>query len=427
MDLENAPADRSSPRRSPRKLSPTKKYQTPLVSLISFSSLQAHALELTYPKNTTTEPPKTPKNPEGNSRRHAQIPPFIPTQSPPSSEPIFHAGSSHRAPTTADDFASISPAKTSSSSGPKLANNVRNVRESLGDEGFYFENEEKYNEYPEIQELMDQVFFTERASAMRPASLLKIKTWRKGNETASEDQYYANLLPQIVGESRTTVANTFSAEAESQSKSFSSDELHQAKKVVLNRGVLYKDGKGIEKKLGLTNPVPDVAWGLRVPKYPSPSAPQLSNAATALIKLASGIRHPFFVIEEKGSDESIEGAENQAIRSGAALVEARRQLKELAREKGENEAVGVDLDCIAFSCSWTPQYAKIHVHWHELTKEGYSLWHMNVLQGYMFLQSSHMSDFRRDIHNILDWGLSPARKDTLYALELKLAAKHAAS
>lgn len=329
----------------------------------------------------------------------------------------------HRASTTADDLVSVSPTKTTTSSGPKLVNNVRNVRESLGEEGFYFEDEESYNKYPEIQELMEEVFFTERASAMRSKSLLKIKKWRKENATAPEDKYFAKLLPQVVGESRTT----FSTEASSQRKSFSSDELEEASKVMLNRGVLYKEGRSIEKKLGLTNPVPDVVWGLKVHQNPSRNAPRLGNAPTALIKLAPGVRHPFCVMEDKGSDEPIEAAENQAIRSGGALVEARRQLKKLAREKDETEAVGVDLDCIAFSCSWVPQQANIHVHWHELTKDGYSIWHMNFLQGYKFSNSSDMSQFRHDIHNILDWGVSPARKRTLHALEITLAAKHALS
>ena len=71
-------------------------------------------------------------------------------------------------------------------------------------------------------------------------------------------------------------------------------------------------------------------------------------------------------MEEKAAGGSIEDAENQAIRSGAALVESMRQLKKMTMENGEKEAAGVDTECIAFSCSWVPQMANIHVHWHEL-------------------------------------------------------------
>lgn len=33
----------------------------------------------------------------------------------------------------------------------------------------------------------------------------------------------------------------------------------------------------------------------------------------------------------------------------------------------------------------------------------------------------HVSDFRKDVHNILDWGVSPKRKETLKQLERDIA------
>ena len=126
-------------------------------------------------------------------------------------------------------------------------------------------------------------------------------------------------------------------------------------------------------------------------------------------------------MEDKSADDPIEAAENQAIRSGAALVESRRQLKALARKPGETEAVGVDVECIAFSCSWVPQLANIHVHWYELIEEGHSIWHMNWLEGYRFFKDIDMKHFRHDIHNILDWVCGHERKEKIRELELRLA------
>lgn len=211
------------------------------------------------------------------------------------------------------------------------------------------------------------------------------------------------------------------AEATFVAKSFSSDELHQTTKATINRGVLYQNRENLEKKLGLSNPVPDHLWGLKIPQNPPRNAPKLNNAATALIKLGGDVRWAGFAVEDKSASDSIEEAENQAIRSGAALVESHRQLKALARPVGETETVGVDIDCIAFSCSWVPQLANIHIHWCELTEERFLIWHMNFLEGYRFSKFSDISRFRHDVHNILDWVCGPERKEKIRQLELNLA------
>ena len=67
-------------------------------------------------------------------------------------------------------------------------------------------------------------------------------------------------------------------------------------------------------------------------------------------------------MEDKSADNAIKAAENQAIRSGIALVESRRQLKALARKPREKEAVDVNVDYIAFLYSWVPQLANIHIY-----------------------------------------------------------------
>ena len=107
------------------------------------------------------------------------------------------------------------------------------------------------------------------------------------------------------------------------------------------------------------------------------------------------------------------------------------------------------MNSFAFSCCWVPQYANVFVHWHELRKDESlinpfdnptnehagddgaiaqphtysSIWHMNLIQGYTFSREEDMKEFRRDIDNILGWGVSLERKEALRDLELKLAAK----
>jgi hypothetical protein len=183
-------------------------------------------------------PPKTPQNNATSKRTkplYAPVP--LPPSSPPSSEDtdlnhIEHTPSAlGRAHTTKGSVSS----KTSTSSGVRIAKNVRNIRDSLGEEGYYFKDEDNYNKYPELQQEVERIFCRERGSVMRTESLKAIKQWRKENSTAPEDGYYAKLLPKIVKDSRLTFGDI----ATYVTKSFQADELHEATKAVLNRNVLY--------------------------------------------------------------------------------------------------------------------------------------------------------------------------------------------
>lgn len=183
-------------------------------------------------------PPKTPQNNVASKRNkplHAPVP--HPPRSPPSSEDtdINHIeltpGVSEHPHITKGSVSS----KTSTSSGVRIAKNVRNIRDSLGEEGYYFEDEESYNKYPELQQEVERIFCRERGSVMRTESLQAIKQRRKENSIAPEDGYYSKLLPKIVKDSR----STFGDVAAYVTKSFQIDELHEATKAVLNRNVLY--------------------------------------------------------------------------------------------------------------------------------------------------------------------------------------------
>ena len=315
----------------------------------------------------------------------------------------------------------------SSSSGPKQTENNDNVRASLANQGMYFEDEESYHYHSELQKEIESLIFRERGSAAQIESLRRIRSWRAENATKDEGTYFAGLVPQIIKGSRSTSSTnkrTFQGEIIVQAKSFDSDGLDVRQNANFVRNILPRRIQATEKRLGLTNPKPDYVYGLRRSRHPDPQEPLMSSEVEALIGVAPGLLHPFFVIENKGCEDSIETAENQAIRSGAALVAARRELNKKARHDGEEEEeVGPDMHSYAFSCTWVPQMANIHVHWYELRanhkangKGATGVYHMNLVRGYLMSDGQHVSDFRRDIHGILDWGVSPKRKETLKRL-----------
>lgn len=63
------------------------------------------------------------------------------------------------------------PSKLHPHQAPKVAKNVRNVRHSLCEEGFYFEDDDSYDKYPELRKEVERIFYMERGSSMRSESL----------------------------------------------------------------------------------------------------------------------------------------------------------------------------------------------------------------------------------------------------------------
>ena len=374
-----------------------------------------------------------------------------------SSKPSYEADSRPPTPSVGSSYAS------------RQTLNEDNVRKACAKQGMYFEVEASYDKYPEFREKIESMVFGDRESAMRTQSLQNIKKWRKENATNDEESYFAGLIPKTIHTER-----SFGQEVEREALSFSKDDgLDMRQDCLFVHGILpLRTGAPEAQSQGVTTPQPDLVFGLKVPQHPKLNAPILKTETEAQIGVARGIKHPFFSINNKGSQHSIEAAENQAMRSGATMVNARRLLNRKAakgkagpiREKQATdtsfpiantntaddaamsdpfiahatattdtatpteqatevpeEPPGVDTNSFAFTCSLVPQMANLHVHWCELYPDGSKVYHMNLLRGYLMSDDVHVSAFRKDVHNILDYGVSTKRKETLEQLELDIA------
>ena len=128
-----------------------------------------------------------------------------------------------------------------------------------------------------------------------------------------------------------TLKCTLEGEIVSQAKTFESDDLDSREDCAFVKHILPLRVQKAEAQWGLTNPQPDWVFGLKRPRFPDAEMPALSNETSALIEVAPGLKHAFFTVDNKGSQHSIEAAENQSIRSGAALFAARRTLDRKAK------------------------------------------------------------------------------------------------
>lgn len=303
---------------------------------------------------------------------------------------------------------------------------------------------------------------------MSKASLQATKKWKQENATKPEKVYYDGAFPLYVNEVRNVDTNKRDAEGHiiREAKSFSEDGMDKQKDCLFVKKIMPVQGERDDSS-NLTTPKPDWVFGFRVPQYPPKNLPKLSGNTKALIRVAPGLEHAFFAVEHKGAGDSIEAAENQAIRTGATLVAARRRLNEKAYGKtgaiirtkesisvssegsqnndpcnaAPRQSVivnpgftnlektgqllstaidahdfGADVESLAFSCTWVPHMAQIHVHWCEACDDGSEYYHMNHVKSYLLNREDDIREFGRDVHNIMDWGISKKRKNELEAM-----------
>lgn len=81
--------------------------------------------------------------------------------------------------------------------------------------------------------------------------------------------------------------------------------------------------KDLAKDEDLTNPRPDIIFGLQRDKYPLATEVQIPQPILDLLEIAPGIHHAFLIIEGKSHSGSSATAENQARRGGVPRAPSR--------------------------------------------------------------------------------------------------------
>ena len=296
---------------------------------------------------------------------------------------------------------------TSSELLVKQSKNIGNIRQSLADNGMWYDATDSLDGCPEFKEKVFKIFEKERPSRMREESFKRISKYMTENGTKNEATYVEGLVDPVIKSERTVATRKRDAASEVLyiSQGFEDDDMVRARDVQFGSGFLPgKLPKKTESKLGLTDPKPDYTFGIKRNMYPLPgSAP--TDKVKAHIGIAPGMYHPFFVIENKGCEMPIDVARNQAIRDGAAIVNARVHLNAMARDEDWERPKGANMDAIAFSCTWDVNIAELWIHWQESLEGGAVLYHMNRLGQYVTGRQAELVQFRHDVHNILDWGV----------------------
>ena len=274
------------------------------------------------------------------------------------------------------------------------------------------------NRCPDFKRMVEDIIKKDRETEMQAKSQRAASKTLHMNETQNEKTLFGKLRPLVIPKERTikTTKHDLEGELVSICREYDDDGLEILEDCQFVKALVPgKDYTSEEKAMGITDPKPDVTFGLRKPEFPDPNL-RLPNGIQALLGVAPGMHHAFFVIEHKSIEESIGLAEVQATRDGAVLVKARMLLHQHIQPAGYVQQIGADHSSFVFSCAWIPDNAKIYVHWFEKLASGIELYHMNLLYEYLMRRPEEMKLFRRHVQNIMDWGLLKRRiaNDAIY-------------
>ena len=158
----------------------------------------------------------------------------------------------------------------------------------------------------------------------------------------------------------------------------------------------------------LKTPRPDLTFGFKKGAF---SQDQYDIALHIHTNVQIGLVHPFFALEAKNVSGTIEEAEIQCCRAGAAMVYARRQF--IANATTDVEGPDADQSFV-FTLALIPTVATLYVHWAEVDSDkGKVHYHQNRVDSYFLIKRREVDSLRQAIYNILDWGLFPLKKEIL--------------
>ncbi|KAL8900909.1 MAG: hypothetical protein Q9207_005469 [Kuettlingeria erythrocarpa] len=322
-----------------------------------------------------------------------------------------------------------------------ITNNTRNQRDALEDYLMFFDDEEVADRNKDFIKRVYEILSSDRSSVTSQGTVDKIKQAQRLNRTAIENTY-ATAVPRLyMGESRQPAYHQTISAAEDPSLPTMGEAVeprpltfHETVKPVVVEfekdrlhceGPCYfvKDSMSGKKLFGWKEPRPDLGFGIRrksVVLHPV----KLSAGSMNLIRAAGCLRHCFSITEFKGPDEPFAHAVTQAMRAGVKLVRAKREAR--ARAGYPSVTAGADPESWVFTMAWEHGRVDVFVCWHE-SIAGAEIDHQTWLNTYALLKTDDIKEFRRDLHNILDWGLDPQRVAGLDQMERDIAAKEAAN
>ena len=295
----------------------------------------------------------------------------------------------------------------------KLPQSTGNIRYALDAAGMRYDDDEAWDRYPAFRNIIENILDIPRGSTMRDESHKKVNRLIKEKRFMGEDSFQKKVFPAIVPtthqvntKKRDMDGNCITAVQDYEDI----DDLEIAEKPHFARGFMPNKMYGKKaKEFGLTEPIPDQAFGKKRPLHSKGggSAAQLPIWLIAIKSLNTKMDWPFMVCEAK-TENTIAEAENQAIRDCAVIVSSRLALKGYVEGAQHKQPLGADPDIYCFSLCFGPDFCRISVHWFEkviVDDQEENYFHMTPVGQYFTNEKDGQGLMRARIHNIWDFGL----------------------
>ncbi|KAK4692722.1 hypothetical protein P7C71_g4540, partial [Lecanoromycetidae sp. Uapishka_2] len=310
----------------------------------------------------------------------------------------------------------ITPSKSSTSASAK-PNNIGGIRRVLYDNNLVIDDEDAFERCSEIRSAALGIIQGDRNSGMQPGSHKELQAIRKTFATANELTFLVELWACLLHKMRDIQPLDPQGRIGWITQAWRKDHLR------VNWGADFlcdsvpairkPDDKVLAKLLDslprVQNPRPDLVYGLRAEAFEE-TARRIHHTCNRYTVLSADLYDAFFLVEVKSAEGTIEDAENQCCRGGAAMIYARSKFN--AQATTAKTPLGADLHSIAFSLALVPSKAHLFVHWAEV-RENDVIYHMNLINSYDFRSPSggSFAELRHDIDNVLDWGTLKRKRE----------------
>ena len=259
--------------------------------------------------------------------------------------------------------------------------------------------------HPQVLDWAEEIQGGERQFAMKPESEKKLRQLRRQHERSNELTFTHRLFVALIQSKRNKETENME---EWPLVEWDQDGLMEAWDVLFHRNSIpaistpdEATARVLAKYPRIKNPKPDITFGLQEKEF-STDLMTVNRLFWAQAGICPAeVWHPFLIVEAKMKG-TIEEAEYQCVRGGAALVNAARLLRYLAG--GDLRKPGPDLDTPVFSLAVIPSQIVLHVHWAEVDTAGETWFHMHHVNTYSVKLPKEGIRLRHDLNNILDWG-----------------------
>lgn len=314
------------------------------------------------------------------------------------------------------------------------------------------QDDDAFEEAADFKSYIEDIVTSERGSTMKDASVKRFRNHLKVYKWANEFTFLYQIIPLLQGYGYHIQGDP---EAILEEKSHHSQESSEWREFLTDEKVLsFVDknfsrtllpsrlsghpilidelAKDLAKDKDMTNPRPDMVFGLQRDKHPLVTDAQIPQHILDRLEIVPGTQHVFLIIEGKSHSGSSATAENQARRGGATLVKASRTLRaiverdiftlpieevqELADGDGDGGSISKpqrkhpiipDFKSFVFSVTVSPTNFSIWVHWFD---EGNELYHMNQVESHALNNSKGPVQIRWALHNIIEFGVWTRRE-----------------